>query len=101
MIANRRVEIGQDCLISPFCYIIDSDHGFQKGLPIRSQKYTINPVVIGDDVWIGVGSAVLKGVSIGAGSVIGARSVVTKDIPESVIAVGSPARVVKEKSPVG
>jgi len=100
MIANCKIEIGQDCLISPFCYIIDSNHSYQKRLPIRSQEYNISPVIIGDDVWIGVGSVVLKGVTIGTGSVIGARSVVIKDIPESVIAVGSPAKVVKERVPV-
>jgi len=99
IISNDKVEIGEKCLISPFCYIIDSDHGFRDEAPIQSQGYVISRVMIGDDVWIGVGSAILRGVTIGTGSVIGARSVVTRDIPRSVIAVGSPARVIKERSP--
>jgi acetyltransferase-like isoleucine patch superfamily enzyme len=59
------------------------------------EKYTQKDCIIGNDVWIGVGVIVLRGVTIGDGSVIGANSVVTKDIPPYAIAVGSPARVIK------
>jgi acetyltransferase-like isoleucine patch superfamily enzyme len=57
------------------------------------------PVVIGDHVWIGARAIILPGVTLGTGSVIGAGSVVTRDIPEFSIAVGSPARVVKARNP--
>ncbi len=56
----------------------------------------ISPVVIKDDAWIGINAIILKGVTIGRGAIIGAGSVVTKDIPDNVIAVGNPARVIKD-----
>ena len=55
-----------------------------------------DPVILEDDVWVGANSIILKGVRIGAGSIIGAGAVVTKDVPSNVIAVGNPARVVRE-----
>jgi hypothetical protein len=58
------------------------------------------PVCIGDDVWIGFGCIILPGVRIGAGSVIGARSVVDQDIPSGVVACGNPARIFLETDPV-
>ena len=57
--------------------------------------YITMPVIIGDHVWIGANSIILKGVSIGTGSTIAAGSVVTKDIPENCVAAGNPAKVVK------
>ena len=53
------------------------------------------PVRIGNDIWIGVGSSILPGVTIGDGAVIGARSVVTHDVPEGAIVVGVPARILR------
>jgi len=95
IIANKRIIIGKDCLISPFNYIIDSNHGTSPRELIRRQPYDIKPIIIGDDVWVGVGCAILKGVKIGDGAVIGAGAVVTKDIPPYSIAVGVPAKVIK------
>ena len=67
--------------------------------PIRSQPLqTKGGIVIEDDVWLGFGVIVLDGVRIGKGAVIGAGSVVTKDIPEGAIAAGIPARVIKMRS---
>ena len=54
-----------------------------------------NPIRIGDDVWLGTGAVVTRGVTIHSGAVIGARAVVTEDIPANAIAMGNPARVVK------
>jgi acetyltransferase-like isoleucine patch superfamily enzyme len=54
------------------------------------------PVIIGNSVWIGVNSTILKGVTIGEGSVVGAGSVVTKDVPPWTIVAGNPARVIRE-----
>jgi acetyltransferase-like isoleucine patch superfamily enzyme len=64
---------------------------------MREQYGTYAPVAIGSDCWLGAMVVVLKGVRIGNGAVIGAGSVVTKDIPEYTVAVGIPAKVIKER----
>ena len=96
--AAREIRIGSHCLIAQGVRISDFD-----GHPIspearRSDEMVqcadIRSVVIEDDVWIGHGTTILKGVRIGAGSVIGAQAVVTRDIPPRSIAVGNPARVI-------
>lgn len=61
----------------------------------RGLEYAL-PVTIGHNVWIGAGVSILPGVMIGDNTVVGAGSVVTKDIPSNVLAVGNPCRVVKE-----
>lgn len=97
--AMERIEIGADVMLAPRVYILDVDHEMaRRDVPIRAQGYRIAPVVIEDDVWIGAGVVVTKGVRIGKGAVIGANSVVTRDVPPYTIAAGSPARVVKERS---
>lgn len=69
-------------------------------IPMWKQGFTrANPVVIGDDVWIGARVTILPGVHIGKGSVIGAGSVVTKDVPEYSVVGGNPARVLKSRIP--
>lgn len=93
--SSSDVEIGNNVLIAAHCYIIDSNHGIEKNKLIRDQVSTIKgPVVIEDDVWLGAGCKVLSGVHIGNGAVIGANSLVNKDIPDYAIAVGSPARII-------
>lgn len=96
--AKNRISIGSDVLIGSDVQIIDHSHGIRRDTPIRLQKAEIGFVEIGDDVWIGVGARILMNVTIGKGAVIGANSVVTSDIPEYAIAVGSPAKVVKYRS---
>ena len=95
--AHRQIEIGRNCMIGPHCYITDGDHGMKAGLPIKNQPMTFAPVVIEDDVWLGAGVIVLKGVRIGQGAVVGAGSVVTRNIDTYAIAVGTPARVVGQR----
>lgn len=90
------IEIGEDCGIGPFCYITDHDHGFEEGKAPLQGALRSQPTRIGDRVWIGAQVTVLKGVNIGEGAVIGAGSVVTHDIPPSSIAVGIPARVLRQ-----
>jgi acetyltransferase-like isoleucine patch superfamily enzyme len=92
--ASEQVEFGEDCMVGPFCYITDHDHGFRKGLPVNRQPLQAAPVAIGNDVWIGAGAIVLKGVTIGDGALIGAGTVVTKSVPAFAKVVGTPGRVI-------
>jgi lipopolysaccharide O-acetyltransferase len=97
------VTIGDNVLMASKIYISDHDHGFygQEGkhdspmIPPNERALSNSPVIIEDNVWIGQSVSVLKGVTIGFGSIIGANSVVTKDIPAHCIAVGSPAKVIR------
>jgi len=68
-------------------------------VPIKDQGIVKRPVRIGPDVWLGTKATVLRGVEIGRGSVIGANSVVTRDVPDYAIAVGVPAKVVRSRLP--
>jgi len=96
---GQEVTIGQHCLIGMNVLIADNDmHPLDwkaRRLNLSVDKDMIEPVHIGDDVWIGEGCSILKGVTIGNGSVIGAGSVVVHDIPSHCVAAGNPARVVK------
>lgn len=88
------ITIGKHCFIGPNCGMYTAIH------PIvakeRNQGLEMaKPITIGDNVWIGGDVTILPGVTIGEGSVIGAKSLVTKDIPANVIAVGNPCRVVR------
>ncbi len=92
--ATRSITIGAGCSLGPYVNIVDS--AFHRIEPERrDERPEPEPVHIGDDVWLGVRVIVLPGVTIGDGSVVGAGSVVTGDIPERSLAVGSPARVVR------
>lgn len=94
----ERVKICSNTLIAPFCHITDRNHGIKKNELIRNQTGEISPIYIGSDVWVGSGSVVLKGVKINDGAVIGARSVVTSDIPPYAISVGCPSKVIKYRT---
>lgn len=108
--SNVRIEvdgvIGDSVLIANSTGIVGrSDHAMRQiGVPIteaewvgRNPQELSRPVVIGSDVWIGYGVTVMSGVSIGDSCVIGAGSVVTRDIPPNSIAVGCPARVIGKR----
>lgn len=97
------VEIGNDVLIASKVYISDINHGKYRGENQDSpyskpndRSLSAEKITICDNVWIGESCCILPGVSIGKGSIIGALSVVTKDIPEYSIAVGAPAKVIKK-----
>jgi serine acetyltransferase len=92
--ASERIQIGADCMIGPFCYITDHDHGMRLGIPIKNQPLVGAPVLIEDDVWIGAHVTVLKGVRVGSGAVLGAGAVVTRDVPAGAIVAGVPAKVI-------
>ena len=86
------IYIGDGALIGHNTVLATLNHGF---LPEERHDLIPKPIHIGKNVWIGSNSTVLAGVTIGDNAVIGAGSVVTKDIPENMIAVGSPARVIR------
>ena len=91
----QRISIGNDCLIGDSVSITDCDfHELDPKTRRRSQGVS-KEVVIENNVWLGSGVSVLKGVSIGENSVIGARSVVVKSIPANCIAAGNPARMIR------
>lgn len=93
----KKVEIKKGCLIASGCMITDENHGMDplKGY-YESQPLLIRPTMLEEGVWLGENVCVLSGVTIGQYSVIGANSVVKRDIPEYSIAVGNPAKVVKK-----
>ncbi|MFE2758109.1 sugar O-acetyltransferase [Actinosynnema sp. NPDC059335] len=89
------ITIGEDCQIGPGVQLLTPTHPVEPG-PRRDKLEAARPIVIGDNVWLGGGVVVCPGVTIGDNSVIGAGAVVTRDIPANVVAVGNPARVVRE-----
>ena len=92
--SSNKIEIGADCLIAPFVYIVDSDHGTRLGLPINRQANTARPIRIGNDVWVGAHTVILSGVSIADGAIIAAGSVVREDVAVNTIVGGVPAKVI-------
>jgi maltose O-acetyltransferase len=90
--ASKRIEIGSQCLIGPFCYLTDHDHGFGGDGQMSAQGLVEAPVKVGNNVWIGAHAIILKGVSIGDNAVIGAGAVVTTNVEPGERAVGVPAR---------
>lgn len=92
------VKIGKNVLFAPNAGIYTAGHPLDTTLRVAGQEFAY-PVTIGDNVWLGAHVAVLPGVTIGENTVIGAGSVVTKNIPANVVAVGNPCRVVKELPP--
>ena len=96
--SKNLIKIGNYCRFGSFVQILDNGHGFEKETLIKDQDAIIRETIIGDDVWVGVGAKIIMGVTIGNGAVIGANSVVTKDIPSYAIAVGVPAKVIKYRT---
>jgi maltose O-acetyltransferase len=89
------IEIGEDCQIGPNVQLLTPMHPLE-AQPRRDRLEAAKPITIGDNVWIGGGAIVCPGVRIGDDSVIGAGAVVTRDVPAGVLAVGSPARVIRQ-----
>jgi acetyltransferase-like isoleucine patch superfamily enzyme len=96
--AMNGVRIGNDVTIAKDVSLISGDHGFSgvgKRINEQTMKKTNNPIDIQDDVWIGEKAVILKNVTIGRGSVVGAGSVVTKSVDPYSIVAGNPAKVIK------
>ena len=98
--SGGQIFILSDVLIGPNVVIRAANHNSSRtDLPIRNQGSTGGKIKIEDNVWIGAGCIILANITIGRGSVIGAGSIVTKDIPPDSVAFGSPARVVRSRIP--
>jgi acetyltransferase-like isoleucine patch superfamily enzyme len=94
--AYQRVRIGEQCVIADRAMFIDFDHGMvEVERPIRMQGIYKRDVEVGNNVWIGYGACILRGVSVGDNAVIGTNSVVTKDVPANAIVGGAPARIIR------
>lgn len=94
--AYQRVRIGNECVIADRAMFIDFDHGMvEVERPIRLQGIYKRDVEVGNNVWIGYGACILRGVSVGDNSVIGTNSVVTKDVPANAVVGGIPARIIR------
>ena len=91
---SGKITIGNNVFIAPNVSLITEEHSMDVEQRIAGLEYTY-PVTIGDNVWLCTGVIVLPGVKIGANSVIGSGSVVTKDIPDNSLAVGNPCRVIR------
>lgn len=93
------ITIGQDVMVAPACIFMTHQHTFKViGRPIYDQPIKKEAICIEDDVWVGSGSLILPGVTIGHGAIIGAGSVVSADIPAMEIWVGNPARKLRERA---
>ena len=88
------IHIGDDVQIGPYVQLLTPTHPLEPGLR-RAKWEAAEPIAIGDNVWLGGGVIVLPGVTIGADTVVGAGAVVTGDLPAGVLALGTPARVVR------
>ncbi|RUR36197.1 sugar O-acetyltransferase [Clostridium perfringens] len=95
MVDDCDIFVGNNVLFGPNVTVSAGTHPIHPELRSKQAQYNI-PIHIGNNVWIGANSVILPGVNIGDNSVIGAGSVVTKDIPSNVVAVGNPCRVLRE-----
>ncbi len=103
IVAHEKVEIGNNVLIASKCFISDTNHGIYKGQnqdpPMtkpNKRELVSNPVKIGNNVWIGENVVILAGAQIGDGCIVGANSVVSKEIPHNSIVAGVPGRIIKQ-----
>jgi len=94
--AYQHVSIGRECIVADRVMLIDFDHGVvEVERPIRLQGIYKRDVRVGNNVWMGYGACILRGVSVGHNSIVGTNAVVTKDVPENAVVGGVPARVLR------
>jgi acetyltransferase-like isoleucine patch superfamily enzyme len=90
--------IGDHCMIGGGALICGVNHGYaSRDIPMRQQQFEAAPIVIGHDVWVGMGAIILPGVTLGNGAIIGAGAVVTSDVSPGDIVGGVPARILKSR----
>jgi acetyltransferase-like isoleucine patch superfamily enzyme len=94
--AYQHVSIGRECVIADRVMLIDFDHGVvEVERPVRLQGIYKRDVRVGNNVWIGYGACILRGVTVGDNAIIGTSAVVTKDVPANAVVAGVPARVIR------
>ena len=94
-----KIRLGNDILVGPNVVMRTANHRFDNSKkPIKQQGHTIGDIIVENNVWLAANVIVLSGVRIGEGSVIGAGSVVTKDVPPMSVAIGIPAKVVRSRN---
>jgi acetyltransferase-like isoleucine patch superfamily enzyme len=94
--AYQHVSIGRECIVADRVMLIDFDHGVvEVERPIRLQGIYKRDVRVGNNVWLGYGACILRGVTVGDNAVIGTNAVVAKDVPENAVAGGVPAKVIR------
>jgi len=100
IVGHLSIEIGDDVWTGHHIYITDQNHGYEDlTLPISRQTQPERPVVVGDGSWLGHGTVVLPGATIGRHVVVAAGSVVTGDLPDFCVAAGAPARPLRRHDP--
>jgi acetyltransferase-like isoleucine patch superfamily enzyme len=100
LLSETEIRLGKYCFLAGHCYLVaGGNHSFDDlSTPIMFQpSFSKGGIRIGDDVWLGAGVIVLDGVTIGGGTVVGAGAVVTQSLPEYAVALGSPARKVRDR----
>jgi maltose O-acetyltransferase len=95
---TAEIRVGRDCQFGPRVQLLTPTHPIDPATR-RAGWEAGEPITVGDNVWLGGGATVCPGVTIGADTVVGAGAVVTRDLPPAVVAVGSPARVIREIGP--
>lgn len=94
--AYQHVSIGRECVVADRVMLIDFDHGMvEVERPVRLQGIYKREVRVGNNVWIGYGACILRGVTVGDNAVIGTGAVVTRDVPANAVVTGVPARVIR------
>lgn len=97
--SSNLIEIGEKVLVAAYAYIVGGGHDYSRlDVPVMEQKRIARPIRIEPRAWIGAGVTVLDGVTIGAGTIVGTGAVVTEDLPPNSMAVGMPARVVRQRN---
>jgi acetyltransferase-like isoleucine patch superfamily enzyme len=96
--SGSSVTVGKYGLFAAYTYLVGGGHAFDEaGVPVIEQQRTSRGIRLAENVWLGAGAKVMDGVSIGRDVVVGAGAVVTTDLPDRVVAVGIPARVVRRR----
>jgi acetyltransferase-like isoleucine patch superfamily enzyme len=92
------VRLGAETLLAAYCYVVGGGHDFDRtDVPVIRQGRPSKGIDVGRGAWLGAGSLILDGVSIGHDAIVGAHAVVTQDLPPFAVATGAPARVVRDR----
>lgn len=98
IVAKKSIQIGKEFQLAAYSIIRDANHSIKKGIPINSQTHHVKPIVIGDDVWLGVHAVITAGSCVGKGAVVAANAVVTKEVQPNAVVGGVPAKFIKTRT---